>query len=460
MASNPPLLGARGVTDSQDRLLNADEALAELQERCGGTIPGVIAIPELLELVRLGRQMGLRLAREFTAFDGVGKVTGFVRINPIENEDGAVCELLIENWQRDGLPAEDTRESASRLDAIDRATAELTARLDAHQNLLTVESQARDLVGLAGAMRGQPGKPWHEYIRLVGIAHQHPLHWRLLDGVECQIDGSDRVWNARLIPIGGTNNEPQGFELLLVARHPLDPASDSGQDEDRAEQNSLIGDALAPALRQPVARIIANAETIKARLAGPLRPEYSEYAADISSAGQHLADLLDDLADLEVVEAEGFTTAKDTIDLVDVARRAAGILGVRARDKDISLVLPEEGEQLAAIGEFRRVLQILLNLIGNAINYSPQGSTVSITTSRDLLDRAILSISDEGPGIPPEQGSKVFEKFERLGRDGDGGSGLGLYIAQRLAYAMDGELSFTSEEGEGTTFSLALPVAH
>src|SRR3546814_367825 len=74
MAERETILAARGVTDSEDRLLSADVPLAELQERCGGTIPGVLAVPELLDLVRQGRQMGLRLAREFAAYDGEDEI--------------------------------------------------------------------------------------------------------------------------------------------------------------------------------------------------------------------------------------------------------------------------------------------------------------------------------------------------------------------------------------------------
>jgi signal transduction histidine kinase len=209
-------------------------------------------------------------------------------------------------------------------------------------------------------------------------------------------------------------------------------------------------------LRQPIARIIANAETIRSRLAGPLADEYSNYAADIAAAGQHLLALIDDLADLEVVEADDFTTAADRIDLGDVVRRAAGILGVRAQERGIAIDTPGASDVLLAIGEFRRVLQILLNLIGNAINYSPEGSRVSVTLEREG-DRALVHVTDQGEGLAPGQQAAVFEKFERLGRSGDGGSGLGLYISRRLARAMDGDLSVTSNPGEGARFTLALP---
>ena len=85
----------------------------------------------------------------------------------------------------------------------------------------------------------------------------------------------------------------------------------------------LVGRDIAPVLRQPVARIIANAETIRTRLAGPLREEYSEYAGTIASAGQHLAAMLDDLADLEVVEASA-GTVQAQVRLIDASLTSLG----------------------------------------------------------------------------------------------------------------------------------------
>ena len=210
-------------------------------------------------------------------------------------------------------------------------------------------------------------------------------------------------------------------------------------------------------LRQPIARIIANAETIRTRMAGPLAEEYSNYAADIAAAGQHLLALIDDLADLEVVESDDFSTAPDRIDLADVARRAAGILGVRAREQGIIVDAPRAGEVLPAIAEFRRVLQVLLNLLGNAIRYSPASSQVWIRLSQEG-DMAQVIVADQGPGIAADQQTKVFEKFERLGRSGDGGSGLGLYISRRLARAMGGDLTVESAPGQGARFVLSVPV--
>jgi len=452
------MLAARGLTDVEDRLISADAPLAELHERCGGAVSGTLAVPELFELVRQSRLMGLRLAREFSAFDGEDQVTGFVRITPLAGEEGGGCEVLVENWRRTSALAIDPDEVAARLDEIDRSTAELVARLDSEQRVQTVHSESADLLKLVAQMHQRPSQSWTGLVELAGIAHEQPLHWRLLDGCACRIEGSQRKWRARLFPLGPVS-DPQAFELLLIADHPLPEGSDGPGDAEGEDRTSLIGEALTPALREPIARIIANAETIRTRLAGPLRQEYSDYAADISSAGQHLMSLLDDLGDLELVEAPDFQTAKERIDLADAARRAAGIMSGKAHDKGIAVLVPEASEQAVATGEYRRVLQILLNLLGNAIAYSPAESTIALSVGRDIANRPCVSVLDQGPGLTADQQERIFKKFERLGREGDGGSGLGLYISQRLADAMGGRLEITSSQGEGARFTLILPEA-
>ncbi len=174
--------------------------------------------------------------------------------------------------------------------------------------------------------------------------------------------------------------------------------------------------------------------------------------------------MLDDLADLEVVETPGFATAREPVDLADAASRAAGILGVRAQNRDIVIEVAGKRGEAVATAEFRRVLQILINLIGNAIAYSPVGSTVRITAGPAGEGRVGVTVADEGPGVTPDQAERIFDKFERLGRDSDGGkdkgSGLGLFISRRLAEAMDGSLTVESATGGGALFRLELPAQY
>jgi len=451
--------GASFVTcarsDARDWLVEAEEPLAGLQLRAGGELPGVIAMPALLELVRQARAYQLKLARAIRAQDDQELVTAWAEVTPDPSGEG--CDIRVSNWQAEPLPLGDGAETEGRLD-IARHLAELSARLGPRQEVLAVDTGTPELEPLARRMRESAGAPWTDFVELEGNAHEQPLHWRLLDGTRLRLEGSRRHWKAHLVPLGQPEPGSAGFELHLVPDEPSEEAipSEPAEPEAQAVFSPAIGREIAPVLRQPIARIIANAETIRTQLAGPLAEEYSRYAADIATAGEHLLALLDDLADLEVVEDEQFTTAPDRIDLADVARRAAGILGVRARERGITIDAPKPGESAPAIGEFRRVLQILLNLLGNAIRYSPGDSQVWIRVESDE-GRARITVADQGEGLTDDQQARLFEKFERLGRTGDGGSGLGLYISRRLARAMGGDLSVESAPGQGARFTLELP---
>ena len=459
MTAAQPVL-ARALSDGDDRLVSADEPLARLQLRCGGELPGTIAVPALLEAVRKARRYEIKLARAISAQAGEETITAWVEVEP--RQDGSEgCEIVLRNWTSAGLPPENVDAIQHRRAGIERQLAELTAVLDARQCLLAVEAEAPDLQELAAAMRAGLGRKWTEFVEIEGGSHHQPMHWRLLDGAPLRVGGSPRSWRASLFPNATPGTPPEGFELCLTSETPLarpEPAATAASDEAGVAQTAggLIGRDVAPVLRQPIARIIANAETIRTRLAGPLAGEYADYAADIAAAGQHLLALLDDLADLEVVEAEDFSTAPDRIDAADVARRAAGILGVRARERGIVVDAPRAGESLPAIAEFRRVLQVLLNLIGNAIRYSPANSQVWVRIESEG-ERARIVVADQGPGLSARDQARVFEKFERLGRSGDGGSGLGLYISRRLARQMGGDLRVESAPGQGARFILELP---
>ncbi|MGD9663624.1 MAG: sensor histidine kinase [Novosphingobium sp.] len=431
----------------------ADEPLATLQVRCGGKLGGTIAIPELLAMARKARLYRLHLAQAIRAQDGQDDVTAWADVRPVA-DDGEGCEIALSNWQNRPVRVDDIASYGERRTAIDRHLAELNARLDEQQRIISAESTSVETQALAAAMNEAPGRPWTDFVAIPGSSHRQPMHWRLLDGVNVVVPGSDRTWRAGLLPLGRSQVAARGFELYLVADQPLDVPVQVGVRE--AKPAAAIGREVAPVLRQPIARIIANAETIRTRLAGPLADEYADYAADIASAGQHLLGLLDDLSDLEVVESEDFSTSPDHIDLSDVARRAAGILGVRAQERGITLDLPESDESVPAIGEFRRVLQILLNLVGNAIRYGPENSQIWLRVEQDG-SRARITVADQGKGIAVENHEAIFEKFERLGRSGDGGSGLGLYISRRLARAMQGDLVVESAPGQGARFTLDLP---
>ena len=450
--------GALALTDGGDCLLSADEPLASLQRQCGGELPGMIAIPALLEAVRKARRYQLKLARPITAQTLSETISAWVEVEPRADGDQG-CEIRLGSWHAAPLPPEEEAPTAEQSGFIDRQAAELSAVLDQDQNVLAVSSNAADLEQLAAAMEQGIGCHWTSFVSVAGLEHRHPIHWRLLDGARVTVEGSEREWRAALHPRQTAGSAtPEGFELLLVSNTPLVPQLAPEPDDAIAtrRRNYIIGQEIAPALRQLIARIIANAETIRAKLAGPLSDDYARYASDIANAGQLLLGLLQDLSDLEVVESEDFSVAPDRIDLAAVARQAAGIISGRAREKAISIDPPRHGETLPAVAEFRRVLQILINLIGNAVNYSPPNSQIWIRLERQG-DMASILVADQGPGLSAEQALVAFDKFERLGRSDENGSGLGLYISRKLARAMHGDLTVDSAPGQGARFMLTVP---
>ena len=451
---------ARGRCEGSDVLAVADEALAALQRACGGAVPGQLAIPALLELTRKAWHYRMKLARVFQAQDGDNAVSAWIEIVP--DDDGLA--LALSNWRVTPLASAIIAESAADDGALLAQVADLHVRLDARQAILAAGRSNAPLEALGAAMRDGFARPWTDFVTIPGIAHRQPLHWRLIDGAEVTVAydaGGDLPgrWQAKLVPLPG-DGAAAGFDLYLIpvaiAAVPVGDTPDGAADAVPEALDGVLGRDLAPALRQPITRIIANAETIRTRMAGPLADEYANYAADIAEAARHLLGLVEDLADLDAIEAPGFAPVPDAIDLADAARRAAGILGVRASERGITVEVPGEGETMAAVGEWRRVLQVLLNLLGNALRYAPEGSHVRLSVAR-IGDRAALTVADEGAGLTPQQQGKVFEKFERLGRSGDGGSGLGLYISRRLARAMGGDLKVESAPGEGARFTLELP---
>jgi anti-sigma regulatory factor (Ser/Thr protein kinase) len=442
---------ARGRVDREGRLLEAGEPLAALQLACGGSLGGPLAIPELRAIAAKATGFGLRLSRPFAALGDEERVTGWVDAMPA---DGG-CELAIASWHAEPIAQSEEEAQLARVRReLNRALPEFSARLDQRQGVLTVEASAPDLGDLAADMIKGIGRPWTDFVTVTGSMHDQPLHWRLLDGAACRVAGSQRDWTAWLEPLGMPEPGSTGFVLTLVSDQAV-PSPPAGE-ADAGSGVPSLGEELAPVLRQPLGRVIAHAESIRAKLAGPLPDIYAGYAGDMVDAGEHLLALIEDIADLEGVEASEFEVAFERIDLGEAARQAAAILGARAQERDIVLAPPPQGESQWARGEFRRVLQVLINVIGNAIAYSPEESQVWIRLDREGR-RALVTVADQGRGLSPAEQARVFDKFERLGRSGDGGSGLGLYISARLARAMEGDLTVESAPGQGARFTLALP---
>ena len=451
----------RGQLDADGRLISADPPLLHLHLHAGGHENGPLAVPQLANLCRLSRQLDMALSRPVQAADDDHLINMWVEIRPLSDDVPGSIAISIIDWQE--APASPAnREIIGRQRDFERLNGRASLRTDASLRIMGLS-----LPGDMGAAEEYIGQslldifdfvaPSKQTVLVESISERQPVraqHVRQKYGKKCCyiMSGQPLIDNDGLF---------SGYRFTLEREDDPEAQNINAEPIRDMEQGGLISDSLfgsqlGPALRQPLGKIIANAETIGSRLEGPLRGDYSNYAKDIASAGRHLMDLVNDLSDLEAIQRTNFTVAEDDIDLVDLGYRAAGLLAVKAADHQIRIDLPGKDTEVPVKGEFRRVLQILVNLIGNAIRYSPDGSVIKLQVMRGDEFSAI-TVRDQGDGIAAKDQQRIFEKFERLGRSNDGGSGLGLFISRRLADAMDGSLTVESADGKGSKFKLSLP---
>jgi signal transduction histidine kinase len=207
--------------------------------------------------------------------------------------------------------------------------------------------------------------------------------------------------------------------------------------------------ALDEVLRSPLDRIIESAERIVERADGPLRSDYASYGSDIAAAARHLLSVLTSMSDEPAA-------AHHSVDLAALAGEAVVMLDSSAQERGVNVQFGTT-DPLPAKGEERAVIQILVNLIGNAIRYSPERGSVAVQFAR-TENTASVSVQDEGPGVAAADQQRIFERFERAHAN-EGGTGLGLAISRRLARSMGGDVTLDSSPGRGARFTLTLPSA-
>lgn len=435
---------AHAVVDLDGRLVSAEPPLDGLNTRAGGSVGTLIAVPQLATAVRLARRLGVIVSRGVVVADEDVDLELWVRAQP---ENGGV-RLAVSGWRETpGWRPATADTSVIAVDADWRWETDAALRL----TFLSLDSAAAAGIDVF-AMLGQP---------LTSL-------FALEDGETGALPILDALARRRPFDAQPARVRASGRKMLLSAVVRYDGADAfaglSGAattvavpaaPEIEGLPASFTG-GLDKALRTPLARIVANADSISAQTDGPITSGYAGYAADIAGAGRHLLELVDDLVDLQAVERPDFRLLPEPIDLVDVARRAAGLLSVRAGSARVTIERPPVEAVVPALGDFRRALQIVVNLIGNALRYSSEGGVVGVMVEREGSWARVI-VTDAGKGIAPADQARIFDKFERVDPSEPGGNGLGLYIARRLARAMGGDLTVHSATGEGARFTLTLP---
>jgi signal transduction histidine kinase len=433
-----------GRIDSAGRLVEADAMLADLQLEAGSAIGDRLALPQLAAVARLARKLGVGVARPVVVAARDHDLDLWVRAEP----EGDEVVITIESWRRRPPHGARLEVAARGEDVLPTAKGEWATDAE-----LRITDLSPDLATMLGTSPGEAiGQPLTKWLRLVeGEDGAMPLLGAVAarSGFAGQLASGRGSSSHKVIlsgnPVTGADGSFDGFRGRATAENVAhrEAANEAGN------AGMSIDPALDHALRSPLARIIEAAEGIAERSDGPLRSDYATYAGDISAAARHLLSVIRAMVD-QPPEADA------SLDLALLADEAIGLVQSKAEPR--SVTIEREGvESLAAAGEPRAIVQILVNLLGNAIRHTPEGSRVAVILAAGS-DIASVTVADEGEGVDEDDKERIFGKFERVGKGG-GDAGLGLAIARRLAQSMAGDVTLVSAPGEGARFTLTLPLA-
>ncbi len=214
-------------------------------------------------------------------------------------------------------------------------------------------------------------------------------------------------------------------------------------------------------LRTPLNAIIGFSEIMNREMFGTIGvPRYIDYIKDIGDSAQHLLRLIEDILDLSKAEAGKMELEEADVDLAASVHSACLMLRERAMRGAVTLEEDVAADLPRLVGDRRRIRQVLLNLVSNAVKFTPRGGSVRVSAAANAEGGLVLTVADTGIGIEAADIPRVFEPFVQLGRDkgiSGEGTGLGLPLCKELVELHGGTISLTSQPGLGTTVTAAFP---
>ncbi len=432
-----------GRLDRAGRLVAADPELETLQREAGAALGEPLALPQIAAVAQLARKLRTTVTRSALAASTDHDIELWVQATP----QGEEIALSLEGWTV-RAPA------GPRLAAILGGGSEAETggarnewAADEELRIISLSPDLAELLGVDPAeVAGQP------LTRVVRLEEDDSGEMPLISALAARRGFSGQQARSR-------TNEGQAVMLsgevvtsadgLFAGFRGNVQADGAAEVAAGAPERASFDLALDQVLRSPLDRIIENAERIVERADGPLRSDYANYGSDIAAAARHLLSVLTSVS-------EEPAAAHQQIDLAALAGEAVVMLDSSAQERGVTVQVDQRAP-LPAKGEQRAVIQILVNLIGNAIRYSPDGGRVAVQFAGGT-DAASVSVQDEGPGIAAADQQRIFERFERA-QAKESGTGLGLAISRRLARSMGGDVTLESERGQGARFTLTMPVA-
>jgi PAS domain S-box-containing protein len=317
----------------------------------------------------------------------------------------------------------------------------------------------KSLIEIVG---GDPAaEPWRRH--LADIAARRPFR----DFAYCYArpDGTEQYWSLSGRPIYDPAGAFLGFRGTgsdvtreLLAQRSLEHAKEQAETASRAKSEFLAN--MSHELRTPLNAILGFAEIIRDRLLGPIADRYADYAHDIHSSGKHLLGIINDILDLSKVEAGRLELIEEIVDLHGIVRSVVLLLRERIANAGLTLAVELPGALLLIRADERKLKQVLMNLMSNAVKFTAAGGKIVVRVPVADERGLIIEVADTGIGIAPQDIVRALSPFgqvdSRLSRRYEG-TGLGLPLARALAELHGGTLTLDSTVGRGTTVRITLP---
>src|SRR5258708_5877460 len=214
-------------------------------------------------------------------------------------------------------------------------------------------------------------------------------------------------------------------------------------------------------LGPPMNAIIGFSDILRSEKFGAIgNTKYLEYVRDIHTSGVHLLDLINDVLDMSKIEAGKLELFEEEVVVAELVASCLAMISERARERRIRIAADVGSQSTMIWADLRGMKQILLNILSNAVKFSHDGGAVTISSGLDSGVGVIITVSDTGIGMTPDQIERARQPFGQAHAATTrayGGTGLGLPITQRLVELHDGELRIASVPGEGTSVAVVFP---
>ena len=284
--------------------------------------------------------------------------------------------------------------------------------------------------------------------------------------VRLRAPGSSLSWTpVRVITSALRDEQGQVLRVVAVVEDVADQMrlAASEQARLRAEsanraKNEFLS-RMSHELRTPLNAMIGFAQLLGLDREPALAAHQRDWAQQIQRAGWHLLELINETLDLSRIESGSLSLAPQPLDLRRLAEAVRSLVASAAAQREIRIEVSADPGVPAGVGDATRVRQVLTNLLTNAVKYNRPGGAVRVHVARTGEHQVAVSVADTGLGMDAAQQARLFQPYDRLGREGSGieGTGIGLVISQRLLELMGGSLAVESQPGQGSVFTFTLP---